>query len=195
MHQNEVTIAFGIVLEEIENSIAALNLEGAGAFQSGKYEVARELMDKGSQMTAFREKVNELQKEWENIFAVVTRGKVRKKSKLLSARLKRGLKTPDDKFQIPILSVLMDMGGSAPMARVLDKVGDKMKGQLNTYDYRPVPSDPSQTRWRNTAQWARKAMVKEGLLSSNSPWGVWEITDAGRKWLATHSAGQKLPHI
>ena len=29
MHQNEVAVAFDIVLEEIENAIAALNREGA----------------------------------------------------------------------------------------------------------------------------------------------------------------------
>jgi len=26
-------------------------------------------------------------------------------------------------------------------------------------------------------------MRKEGLISASSPRGVWEITDAGRKWL------------
>ncbi|MEM7820360.1 MAG: winged helix-turn-helix domain-containing protein, partial [Candidatus Aenigmatarchaeota archaeon] len=34
------------------------------------------------------------------------------------------------------------------------------------------------------AQWARNAMVKEGLLASDSPRGVWEITAVGRRWLA-----------
>lgn len=57
MDQNEVAIAFDIVLEEIENAIAALNQEGAQAFQCGKYDLARELMEKGSQMTAFRTRV------------------------------------------------------------------------------------------------------------------------------------------
>jgi hypothetical protein len=70
MDQNEVAIAFDIVLEEIENAIAALNQEGAQAFQSGKYDVASDLMEKGSQMAAFRSKVKDLQKEWLNIFAL-----------------------------------------------------------------------------------------------------------------------------
>ncbi len=37
MDQNEVAIAFDIVLEEIENAIAAVNREGGQAFQAGKY--------------------------------------------------------------------------------------------------------------------------------------------------------------
>lgn len=34
------------------------------------------------------------------------------------------------------------------------------------------------------SRWARNAMVKEGLLSSDSPRGVWKITQGGLRWLA-----------
>ena len=72
------------------------------------------------------------------------------------------------------------------MNDVLDKIGIRMSHKLNTYDHQPLPSDPTILRWRNTAQWARAAMVKEGLLSANSPRGVWEITDGGRRFLEQH---------
>jgi len=55
-----------------------------------------------------------------------------------------------------------------------------MKGVLIRVDYEPLASDPEMLRWRNTAQWARNSMVKEGLLKSNSPRGIWEISEAGR---------------
>jgi restriction system protein len=184
MDQNEVAIAFDIVLEEIENAIAALNREGGQAFQVGKYDVAKELMEKGSQMTAFRTKVVDLQREWLNIFAIVGPPRGRKQSKKVAERLKRGLRTPEDEFRIPILQSLVDLGGSAPMTEVLDRVERTMKDRLNAYDRLPLPSDPTQVRWRNTAQWSRNAMVKEGLLASASPRGMWEITSAGRRWLA-----------
>jgi len=187
MDQNEVAVAFDIVLEEIENAIATLNQEGGQAFQSGKYEVAKDLMEKGSQMVAFRQKVSDLQKEWINLFAAAVPKRVsrrRRRSRQATERLKRGLRTPEDNFRIPILQALVDLGGSASMGDVLNKVEEEMRTQLNAYDRQPLPSDPTQTRWRNTAQWARNAMVKEGLLSATSPRGVWEITQAGRKWLA-----------
>ena len=63
MNQNEVAIFFDIVLKEMENVIEALNREGSQAFQAGKYDVARELMEKGSQITAFRTEVVDLQRE------------------------------------------------------------------------------------------------------------------------------------
>jgi len=37
-------------------------------------------------------------------------------------------------------------------------------------------------RWVNTARWARQKMVEKGLLAKDSPWGIWEITEKGRKY-------------
>ena len=70
------------------------------------------------------------------------------------------------------------------MNDVLIRVEQLMKGVLTRVDYEPLASDPDAPRWRNTAQWARNTMVKEGLLKSNSPHGVWEISEAGRQALA-----------
>ncbi len=183
MDQNEVTTAFDMVLEEIEKAIAALEQEGIQALRSSKHEVARELTEKCSQMAAFRGKVNELQQEWLNTFATVTPVKAKKRrSRRTFKRLKSGLKTPQSDFRIPILQALVDLGGSAQSNEILDRVEDNMKDRLNNYDYQPLQSD-GQTRWRKTANWARNTMVKEGLLSSSSPHGIWEITQEGRRWL------------
>ncbi len=182
LYQNEVVLAFDMVLEEIENAIAALNKEGARAFEQGKYEIARDLMEKGSQMTAFRDRVKELQREWLNIFASVVPQKPRGQKAPRHKKLQRGLRTPEDEFRIPILQALVELGGSAPMNEVLDRVERLMRNKLNSYDYQTLPSDPTIPRWRNTAQWARATMVKEGLLS-NSQRGIWEITELGKEFL------------
>lgn len=191
MSQNEVVIAFDIVLEEIENTIAALNREGSQAFNAGKYDVARDLTEKGSQMTEFRSKVRELQKEWQNIFGGTVQQPRPKRSKKVDERLKRGLRTPEDEFRIPILQSLVELGGQAPITQVLDLVGAKMRDRLNAYDRSPVPSDPTMERWRNSAQWARLSMVREGLLAGNSPRGIWQITEAGRNLLAAMGVKQR----
>lgn len=186
MYKDEVAVAFDMVLEEIENAIAALNREGAQAFEGGKYDIARDLMEKGSQMTAFRDRAKDLQKEWLNIFAAVVPSKPRKPKAPRYKKLQQGLRTPEDEFRIPILQALVELGGTAPVNDVLVKVETWTSHKLNTYDRQSLPSDPTIPRWRNTAQWARAAMVKEGLLSSNSPRGVWEITDSGREFLERH---------
>ena len=107
----------------------------------------------------------------------------RKRSQKAQKRLERGLRTREDAFRIPILQALVQMDGSGPVAEVLDEVGDLMKKKLNDYDSSPLPSTPDSLRWRNTAQWARNAMVKEGLLASDSSRGTWKITEEGEQWL------------
>jgi hypothetical protein len=102
-------------------------------------------------------------------------------------RLAKGLRTPESAFVLPILQALQELGGQASMQQVLEKVGAAMGNQLRDVDYQPLKSDPNRPRWNNTAQWARNTMVAEGLLRNNSPRGIWEIADAGRKFLRTKS--------
>ena len=46
-------------------------------------------------------------------------------------------------------------------------------------------SHPKVITWHNRLEWARRILVKKGFLSGNSDWGMWEITDAGRRRLGT----------
>lgn len=179
---NEVMVAFEILLEEIETVVAGFNEEGANAFRNSDYETAKEIMERAGQITAFRDRVKELQKEWERLFAKRVTETLKKKAQpvTLAQRLQRGLRTPEAAFRLPILEALVELGGSASISEVLNRVYEKMKNQLNEYDYQPLPSTPNELRWRNTAQWCRATMVKEGLLTPDSPRGIWEITEAGR---------------
>jgi hypothetical protein len=81
------------------------------------------------------------------------------------------------------LEALVELGGQAEISDVLDLVEKKMRGILNDYDYQPLPSDPDIIRWRNTAQWCRNTMVRQGLLKSDSPRGIWAISEEGKKAL------------
>ncbi len=154
----------------------ALKNLGAESLGKGDYNRARELIDACSQMTTFRDKVLSLQKEWKNLFGSSTRIK-----RVPKERLKKGARTPEDFFRAPILLALSDLGGSAPLNDVLNNVYKIVKGKLNKHDLRPIPSNPKIVRWQNTAQWCRYSMVKEGLLKSDSPRGVWELTEEGKR--------------
>jgi restriction system protein len=67
---------------------------------------------------------------------------------------------------------MMEFGGSTPAARILDRIGEKMKDVLNGYDRQPLPSQPKIARWNNNAQWCRNTLVQEGLLKADSPRGI-----------------------
>jgi hypothetical protein len=98
-------------------------------------------------------------------------------------RLPKGLLTPEKEFVIPILQVLVEIGGSGSSERVLDLVYQKVKGKLNKYDLMPVPSDGVTPRWRNRAAWVRNDLREQSLLKGTSSHGIWEISEQGRAWL------------
>jgi len=183
--KNEVNEAFEILLEEIEEVANDLNEAGAEAFRAGDYDGARQAIEEATRLDEFRTKVRELQKEWLKLLAPQAQ-KHRKKRHRKTRRLPRGLRTPEDAFRRPILEALVELGGSAPASQVLELVAQKMQAILNPHDWEPLPSG-SAIRWRNTAQWCRQSLVREGLMKADSPHGIWEISDQGRKSLSSEN--------
>lgn len=181
----DVLTAIEMLLEEIETVIEAVNSEGSAAFASGKHKEAEAALARVKAMTAFREKVAALRSEWATLApetpARPTRRRGRRKK---TARLRRGLRTSEAAYRQPILQALVEMGGKGETGAVLNRVRALMRDVLKQVDDQPLASDPKMPRWRNAAQWARNRMVQEGLLASDSPRGIWEITAAGRRWLA-----------
>ena len=100
------------------------------------------------------------------------------------SRIAKGLLTPEKEFIRPILESLVELEGSARSTQVMDKVKQKMEAKFTEYDCQAKPSDPSVPRWLNQARWCRHNLVhKHGFLNDNSPRGIWEITDVGRRYL------------
>ena len=180
----DVIPAFEMLLEEIEGEVARVNREGGQAFEAGQHERAAELLRLAGALTAIRAEVAALRDRWASALPApepVHEGERSDRRNL--GRLGKGMRTREEAYRIPILRALDEMGGSAPMGEVLDAVGKAMARILKPVDLEPLPSDPSSVRWRNAAQWARNAMVKEGLLKDGSPRGVWEISESSRREL------------
>jgi hypothetical protein len=93
-----------------------------------------------------------------------------------------GVFTPREAYWKPILRVLTETGGRSKRLKVIDAVGLKMKDILTPADYGKLPKS-GWTRWRNRVAWQASEMRQQGYIKNHSPRGVWEITDAGRKWL------------
>jgi hypothetical protein len=56
-------------------------------------------------------------------------------------------------------------------------------------DYEPLASNPRMLHWSHNTHWARDHMVQDGRLKQGSPYGIWEISEAGRAYLAKHNNG------
>jgi len=182
-----VSSAFEILLEEIEAEIDFVNRVGSKAFESRDYDRAKEALERVGLLTAFRDRLATMRKEWNDLTVAEPDNEEARIARHNLGRLERGLRTPEQAYFLPILSVLVDLGGPARMVDVLDRVGEAMKQVLKEVDYEPLTSDPTATRWRNAAQWARHALVKEDLMRADSPRGIWQISEAGRKYLKEQS--------
>jgi restriction system protein len=185
-----VEAAFEILLEEIEAEIDFVNGVGSKGFEARDYDRAKEALEQAATLTAFREKVTELIREWKGLEARQAQYETPKLTRRDLGRLRRGLRTREEAYFAPILTTLVENGGRAKMAELLPSVEKKMKGILKKVDYEPLASDRDMPRWRNTAQWARNTMVKDGLLKADSPRGIWEISEAGQACLTRQSRGR-----
>lgn len=183
---NNVFAAFEMLLEEIEIEVELIKKIELRAVEKRDYDGAGKIKKRVDQVADFREKIASLRKEWETLVGTqrdIAAGEALPARQNKSHRLQRGIRTPESAYYLPILKALDESGGSARLNDVIDKAGQFMKEILKSEDLDQLASDPTMPRWRNTAAWARSDMVKEGLLKSNSPWGVWEMSETGRAFL------------
>jgi len=181
---SNVSSGFEMLLEEVEAEIDFFTRIGARAFENRDFRKVDEARAQAEQVTAFRDKVAALRKEWDAISGAETEEDEETKAERRNlGRLRKGLRTPESAYYLPILTALNALGGSAKMQTVLEKVYETMKPILKDVDHQPLASDPDMPRWRNSAQWARNTMRQEGLIKDDSPHGTWEISDAGRQKL------------
>jgi restriction system protein len=120
--------------------------------------------------------VQQAYQDWSELGIVANKTKSKKKH---STRIKTGTRTPEDDFRYPILEIIHEMGGSGKTGDILEKVYTQMKDDFLPADFEVIES-VNEERWRNTAKWTRKRLKDEGLLKSNSPRGIWEISEKGR---------------
>jgi hypothetical protein len=101
-------------------------------------------------------------------------GKKRKRT----PRIPPGSLLPEDEYVAPLLTALAERGGSAPAREIIEAVGERLGNKLSPADVDTLPSGV--IRWQNRVQFVRLRLVEEGLLSKDTPRGVWALTDAGR---------------
>jgi hypothetical protein len=195
-----VEVAFEILEEEIDIAINELSERIAQLSKQQEFDKAKALIDVGQKVKEYKEKIMALKREWREIFEQEEIGNETSETSIQKSddglfnsesvelgmkkakeRLKKGLRTQEEEYIIPILESLIELGGKGKVGQVLKRVYEKMKVKLTWYDMQKLPSS-GEIRWENTAQWVRFYLVRQGFLSKDSPRGVWEITDKGREY-------------
>lgn len=185
---SEVDEAFEILLEEIEEVVNKHFDALASAGSERNIAEAKQILERAEKLSDYRQKVSAIRKEWRALQIVSVEPPTAPKptqpqpqQPTPSGRLARGQRTPEEAFYLAILDSLTEVGGSAPIAEVLERVHGKMKNRLKEPDLQLLKST-NMPRWRNTAMWARNNLKEEKLMKSDSPFGIWEITQAGKEW-------------
>jgi hypothetical protein len=193
-NRSNVSVAFDMLLDHIDQEIDLVKQQGAAALTGDNLAAATAAISRVGDLRAFRDEVFALARKWQ---ALSMPRPTRRTPAPPSApgmhpprrdfgRLPRGAKTPQRAYIRPILQTLVKFGGSADADDVLREIERIMGASFNARDLESLASNADEPRWRNTAQWTRWQLVKQGLLRRGSPRGVWEITDAGRRYLESN---------
>mgnify|MGYP001182250076 CR=1 FL=1 len=88
---------------------------------------------------------------------------------------------PQSSFCKPLARVLYAAGGSARTRDAISGVGKALKDKLSKQDLAPLPST-GQTRWIVNVRFARLQLRNLGLILADKTPGIWELTEAGKRW-------------
>ncbi len=192
---DSVSAAFQALLRAVDAEIECAHSAGTRAFEARAYGAARASLERVGWMHALRQRVADLHAEWQGLTTSPSGDSrcPRPNAAPPRTRLPIGRRTPQSAYRLPLLQVLIELGGRGRSHLVLARLLERMQPLLKGVDYQPLPSNPGLPRWRNTAYWARTLLTKEGLLNPHSSYGVWEITDAGRAYVQRHTGRQAAP--
>jgi len=88
-------------------------------------------------------------------------------------------KLPQKFFREPLLLSLLALGGTAQASDIRQMMEPMVRKHLLEGDVEPVST--GEPRWWNAVCWERSELVKEQSFRSDSPRGVWELSEKGRE--------------
>lgn len=168
---DEIHAAQEMLLEALRAHAQELRETGGEALKAGQLDAAEEIVARAKAIQAILEEQQALAERLRKVLG--------QEEPVPPAS---GPTTPHSRYRIPVLQAVVDLGGRAETAAALERVHVLMADVLTPADHEPVPSG-RRIRWKSGAAWMRFRLVKEGLLAADSPYGLWEITEAGRRWL------------
>ena len=90
---------------------------------------------------------------------------------------------PRQNYGLPILKALKSLGGSGATYEVLDLVYQFMEETNELREIDKSRRSDGKFYWDNRTQDMRRELISKGLMKDNSPWGIWEISDAGIEYI------------
>lgn len=189
------SLGIDLVIREIESIVNEYHQNGIELYSLQKFEEAEKQAQKILEIERLKSQIQEIGIRLGNLIPIgdiSVENEDTQSENLRQDKLPKGLRTPDKEFRQPILIALEKLGGSGHINDVMEIVSSLMESKLNKYDFQPLKSAPKFPRWRNTAQWERDTMVKEGLLLKDSPRSIWTLSAKGKSYLQSQKQTQKI---
>jgi hypothetical protein len=149
---------------------------GAEAYTRGDMETFDRIDRRRESFEAFLEQVEDLAEQWYSLGGAVDDGEGAVAS---NSEREEPLSARD--YALPILQVLDEAGGSASIDDVRDGVERILEPDFGPADRATLES--GKPRWEVRIDAARQRLKNQGLMSSTTRYGTWEITDRGREIL------------
>ncbi len=94
-------------------------------------------------------------------------------------------------YEVPLLRLLAELpGGRGRTADVCRRFEVEYRHRIPREHYETqIGKEP---KWRNNVRWCRKALIERGLVEAPA-WGVWQINEAGRRWLEDNPDVVRIP--
>ena len=109
----------------------------------------------------------------------VARKKPAKPRTAKRTRAPAGSLLPEERYEIPMLQALVELGGSASSRAVIERVGTQLKDQFTDLDKEKLESGG--VRWESRVQFVRLRLIQQGLMTKEAGRGIWAISSAGRR--------------
>jgi hypothetical protein len=111
-------------------------------------------------------------------------GEIKKPKNILAAiteqsRQQKGELTPQRDFRRPLLNILLQLGGKASTTDIRNSLQKRLVKSFKAGDLEQVSS--GEIRWWNAVCWERADLIRENLFREDSPRGIWELTEQGKK--------------
>ncbi len=90
---------------------------------------------------------------------------------------------PRQRYGLPILRVLVELGGTASTKQVLQRVYQLMDAANELREIDKSRRSDGQFYWDNRTQDMRRELINKGFMKDDSQRGIWEISKAGRESL------------
>jgi chorismate mutase len=179
---NGETLAMEVQLREIARAIDKLDKQGVpvpDGLRAEKTRLAGALGVSAEAIQTLSHLADQLDELVKALRDRIGRAPDAASAKKPRAKRSKSPRTDAATFRQLIIEVLKSRGGRAKVAEALEGVGERLKDKFLPGDLE-VRQDGKTPAWRNNAQWERLRMVHDGVLRSDSPNGVWELSEGRR---------------